>query len=246
MLNPDMELQRLRWHLSRKDIPEDFIDNLVDAASDDMNNAILDAVASFMTEAVEHAEELGAHEFANEIDAIEQGGIYQIVTISGRTDYSTPERQMRDSLLRGAKVSKDGSRYRVIPIGDKSNSGSSVTSIFQDQKIRQGMIASARESIQNELTTSRSNRTGAMTDGFRKMIQRHRTTTSNFNSGKSAKSSTATVFRTVTDKQDPTTNWVMPAKDMDMSEYLRDLNGTLATHIVDTVTMIIRQYEGLG
>jgi len=250
MLNPDMELQQLRWRLTgRGEIPEEFIDSIVDAAAEDINNAILDAVSSTMTEAVEYADGLGAYEFGDDIDIHEHGGIYQIVTRSGRTDYSTPEKQMRDILLRNAKTSKDGSRYKVVPVGGKS-SGNGVKSIFQDQVVRQSMIAEARESIQNELATSRSNKTGAMVDNFRKMLGRHRTTRAGFNSAKSTKSSTAKttdpVFRTVTSKQDPTSSWVLPAKDMDLTDFLRDINGALADNIVKTVTMIIQGYERIG
>jgi len=253
MLNPDVELRNLRMRLERRaGIPEDFVDSIIDAATEDINNHILDTVASIMTEAVEHAESIGAYEFADDIDVIEHGGIYQISTRSGRTDYSTPERQMRDSLLKNVKTAKDGSQYRVIPIGGKSSdkgSGSGVTSIFQDQIARQGMITAARESIQAELSTARSNRTGAMTDTFRKMLAQHRTTRAGFNAGKSSRSSTssagssAPTMRTVTSKQDPTENWVIPAKAMDMSEFLRDMNSVLADHIVKAVTTIVQGYE---
>ena len=141
-MNPDVELQRLRMRLTHKRIPADFIDQIVDSAAQSLNETILDAVASTMTQAVEYADSIGAHEFAEEIDIAASGGIYRIITLSGRTDFSTPERKMRDSLLRGAKVSKDGTRYKVIPVGGKK-AGSSGHLVFVDDGEGQQVIDGA-------------------------------------------------------------------------------------------------------
>jgi hypothetical protein len=109
------------------------------------------------------------------------------------------------------------------------------------------MIAAARASIQNDLASTRSRRTGAMTDTFRKMLARNRRS---FNTGKSSKSSTTATnhenFKTVSDKQDPSEHWVIPAKDMDMTEYLMDLNNELASFQVKAVQAIVSNYERLG
>lgn len=50
-------------------------------------------------------------------------------------------------------------------------------------------------------------------------------------------------FRTATSKQDPSTSWVMPAKEKDFSEGLSEINANLEEEIGNIVLDVIRNYE---
>jgi len=51
------------------------------------------------------------------------------------------------------------------------------------------------------------------------------------------------VFRTVTSKQDPTTQWVKPAKEKDFTQEVADINQTLRNTIRNTILDIIESYK---
>ena len=50
-------------------------------------------------------------------------------------------------------------------------------------------------------------------------------------------------FRTASEKQDPDTTWVIPAKEMDMTGYLMDMNKRIQENIYQSVAFIVESYE---
>jgi hypothetical protein len=50
-------------------------------------------------------------------------------------------------------------------------------------------------------------------------------------------------FRTASEKQDPDTTWVIPAKEMDMTGYLMDMNKRIQDNIYQSVMFIVESYE---
>jgi hypothetical protein len=56
--------------------------------------------------------------------------------------------------------------------------------------------------------------------------------------------SVATQFRTASDKQDPNSKWVRPAKKADMTEKLEQINNQLQDRIDDAIRYIMAQYGG--
>ncbi len=50
-------------------------------------------------------------------------------------------------------------------------------------------------------------------------------------------------FRTVTEDMDPNTEWVIPAKEMDMTGFLMDVNRRMEDTIQEVVVYIVNSYE---
>src|SRR5687768_16788256 len=159
MINPDAEINRLRYYLTQKNWLPHEVDQICDLVSRDVNEVILDIVASAVADATEYAESIGASEFIDEMDVIEVGGSFMVTTISGKLDYSQPEKQMLPHLLKNAKTSADGSRYRVIPVGGKKTETipANIFSVLQD---RQSRLREARAALQQYNEDTRSARAG--------------------------------------------------------------------------------------
>ena len=116
MINPDAEVDRLRHTLMQEGYDLADADLICDAASDDINELMLDIAANAITEATEYAAQIGAEDFIDDIDVIPSGGIFIVTTRSKRTDYSEPERKMLLDLIKNGENAADGSKYKVIPI----------------------------------------------------------------------------------------------------------------------------------
>lgn len=236
MINPDFELDRLRWHLQDREWLSQEIDEIVYAASDEINNVILDVISNASATAITHAEEIGAEDFISDINIVQEGSIYLIGTRSGRTDYSVAKVENLPNLLKNGKLAADGSIYRVIPIKEKTNK--IPTSSFQVMKSRQEQIQKTRETIIQNNKASRSDRANIMADQFRQNLSKtlvpRKSNTSEVGG--------TTSFRTASSKQNPETSWVIPEKDRDMTQYLIDLNDRIKETIEESVLTIINFY----
>ena len=51
-------------------------------------------------------------------------------------------------------------------------------------------------------------------------------------------------FRTATSKQDPTTQWVKPARDINITNDLMDINSRMSAQITNATQTIIHRYGG--
>lgn len=246
MLNPDAEINRLRSHLMMKQIDMADVDQVCDAASQDVNSAILTIVSEAMVEAAEYAAEIGADEFIDDVDVAEIGGSYNIITRSGQTNYSQPEIKNLPNLLKNAKTAEDGSRYKVIPLDD-NNEKRVGNSIFEDQRALQSKIQAARDAVASNLRIGQSPRTNQMTERFREMVKQNLPARKSFYSLDRVKQNSTQKprFATASSKQDPETSWVIPARDLDMTGYLMDINSRMQQDIFDTVNTIVREYERL-
>lgn len=243
MVNPDAEINRLRSLLMSRRADFSTIDAICDAASKDINEVILDIVSNGMAEAVEYAVELGAEDFIEDMDIVNVGGSYQVITRSGKTDFSTPPMPMLPHLLKNAKVAKDGSRYRVIPVGGESSGKKTMgRSIFEDQRALQGKIQVARETLRESLNANSNQRSGEMIDKFRDMVRGNMPTRQSFYNRSHSRRANPE-FRTASSKQDPNTQWVTPAKELDMTGFLMNLNTKIQQDIVSSVMTIVNEYE---
>lgn len=73
------------------------------------------------------------------------------------------------------------------------------------------------------------------------MAERHATAKSQYN--KVAPKDSKTEFRTATSKQNRATQWVLPAKEKDFTDELREINHSLSESHDDVILRIIRDYE---
>jgi hypothetical protein len=235
MINPDTELDRLRWQLNSANWQHQEIDEICYMASEEINSVIMDVMDNAVNEAISHAETIGAEEFLSDIDIIQHGSVYRITTRSGSMDYSRDRVENLPNLLRNGKISADGSKYKVIPLNDKEKVKPSINmfeTMRQQQRINKDLRASA-----NRNASSRSARANSMMDQLRQSI------VSNGRSANSTKESgPVSQFRTASDKQDSKSSWVIPEKDMDMTMFLMNLNDRITDTIDSAISTIIESY----
>ena len=78
MVNPDAELHRLRYTLSNSGWSIGEIDQIVDEASRDVNELILDIVSNAVAQATDYAQDIGAEEFMCDLINLEHAFDYNI------------------------------------------------------------------------------------------------------------------------------------------------------------------------
>jgi phage FluMu gp28-like protein len=243
VINPDTEIERLRWFLvGNTDIERFFIDDLCDLAAKEINEIILEIVDDAVAEAIDYASEIGCPEFIEELDVIDSGDSYRIHTISGKTDFSVPEFPMKNSLLKNAETSEDGKKYKVIPVGAPSNNPRpNFTSSFQVQQARQSLIRDARDSLKNNPSDRRSEWSKSMTDNYRHRLRSNIQQRKQFYSEQRSSIKKDIAFRTVTEDT-PDEAWVRPARELDMTGFLMDLNGRIEMNMNQHITSVIDTY----
>lgn len=246
MLNPRFELDRLRSTLTNKGIQEDQVNFLCDNASKDINIGITQAVADALEAATEAGLAVGAYDFVDQLRAGQTGDGFQVMTESGNTDFSYPPLQMMASLLKNPKVAKDGTLYKVIPMGGNAPS---TQQVFRNQSDAQANIASSKrqamESWKDQKAAPGTSDPTSMPLQFSgiAMAQKAQERNQMIKQQRREKVSRGTSFRTVTSKQNPQTQWVLPAKDMNMTDKLEAINSQLTAAIDDLVFNIVRYYE---
>lgn len=236
MINPDFELNRLRWSLHNKQWLPEEVDQIIDTATQEIDNIILDVISNASADAISYAETIGAEEFIADIDIVQEGSLYFVRTRSGKTDYSIPRIENLPNLLRNGKMSKDGSIYKVIPMRDKV--AKNLTSSFQMQLQQQSQIDAARDTIVEANKNNRSIRANTMADQFRQNLAK--------TIGSRKKDDVrgpVSSFRTVSSKQDPKSDWVIPEKERDMTQYLLELNDRIKDSVEGAVITIINFYQ---
>lgn len=239
MLIADAEINRLRFYLSDKQWLSHEIDSICNLAWNDINEVILDIVSNAVADATEHAESIGADEFIEEIDVVETGNSYEIRTLSGRTDYSTERQKMLPHLIKNGKTAQDGSKYKIIPVKGEEQPRMPADT-FSAMRARASAVEQVRESLQKYNEELRSAKAGKMAGKFRDIMRekiQKRSTISTQTESSEVK------FRTASSKQDVNSDWVIPEKDIDMTEYLYDLNTRIEQSISSSVQLIIESYE---
>lgn len=75
------------------------------------------------------------------------------------------------------------------------------------------------------------------------MVQRAEAAKRQYNKVAPKNSVSPVQFRTATSKQNAATTWVQPAKDIDFTEDLKEINYSLEQDLEDVVLSVIREYE---
>lgn len=245
MLDANAEIMRLRQRLRFKNISESAIDSICDEAAAEISNTTSDLLADAMNEAVNAGGDAMSLDFIDEIRAIRSGPSFQITTDSGHMDFSEAPFPMLPSLLKNAKVAKDGSLYKVIPIKQKSPSN-------QNQKVAKTTEA-AMQNINNSRKAAKAelgneNRVHSSPDAMKGMstVAAMQEINKQRSANKKEKSFEPTInFRTASSKQDPNTQWVHPGRKVDMSSALTNINANLQDSIDRAIDEIIRRFEEL-
>jgi hypothetical protein len=221
-------LDSLRYYLTSSDMPPEEVDSAIESASEEIRQSIHSIVEKAVYEAEDYGSSIGAEEFLAQIKLDASSGYIQISTDSGQTDFSQPPFPMLPWLLNNAKTSKDGSRYKIIPVGGVSSKPKPTP---QARDIASGLNAMASE------TAPASAMAETMASAFglgasASITERQRPV-----------SAEKPEFRTASSKQDSSRQWVLPAKDLDMTGTLMTLNSTIRSEIDKACDEVINKYQ---
>jgi hypothetical protein len=218
----------LRYRLKSIGLDANEIDSIVEEASEEIRSATLAIVEKAVYEAEDYGSSIGAEEFLSQIRLDASSGYIEISTDSGKTDFSTPPFPMLPWLLNKAKVAKDGSRYRVVPVGGDS---SNPKPVLPAKDIASGLQAMSTENF------SISNMAERMTEAFGLGAS------SSITDRQRPVSSEKPEFRVASSKQDAARQWVAPARSLDMTGTLMTLNATIRSEIDSECEKILNKYE---
>ena len=250
MINPDFEVERLKRTLVFKGLTEDEASEIGQYASEDINTAISDLVDQALATAAEIGISMGADEFVEQLTLVPYGGFFKVSTSSGKTDFSLPPFPMLPKLLKNAETAEDGSQYKVIPIGGKSSGGKkrrlTLFDVQQDINRQQQVEREQRKREMDEARKLSFTGNARIFSGLQKAQQfMARKRGESAMQEQEAKTETSVEFRTASSKQNPSVDWVLPGKDLNMTMILEDLNMQLENNVQSTVMSIVKGYEEL-
>lgn len=220
--------QQLTGILTGRNKSPDRIEEILHMAELELNNAIVDIIADSLQQVHHLAVTYEIEDLLEYIQVNPTDGAFSI-DVQRSTDFSEPRKEMLPSLLQSAKTSKDGSRYKVIPLpiirGQKVYSLSSMDLIQQHaERVKQAQVQHRQR-----LDATRAARQFAQSvpNGTLNITQ------------------TPPIgrdYRTASDKQDPSTQWVIPAKNKDITYELQVINTNMQDRIRATTQNIIDKY----
>lgn len=244
MLDANAEIARLRQKLRFKNLPEQIIDEICDEAAREISMTTSDMLTDAMNEAVNAGGDIASVDFIEDIRAVRSGISFDIVTDSGKMDFSEPPFPMLPRLLKNAKVAKDGSLYKVIPIKQKGQSSNRVANTTEaalaNIESARMKAKDVRQADDYRGSISPDAMKGMDTVAAMQVLSKQRTGESNTTS-----SGSVVDFRTASSKQDASTQWVHPGKKADMSGVLSRINANLHDSIDRAIDDVIRKYEGM-
>jgi hypothetical protein len=196
---------------------------IVEQFEAELNNGIADIVGSAISAVNSYLEIFGIKDAVEELKTHAIGDYIQIDFESGRTDFSTDSWQMLPNLLRNPKISKDGNLYKVIPVGSIKGKKLDVT-----KDINSGI-----EAMRNSK--------GSLEDAAQRMSA-HFNMSARVAKEQRFESSRPVQFATASSKQDPSTSWVYPAKDMDVTYIVEERNYEIRMATDELVDSTIDKY----
>lgn len=255
MVDPKIELYRLRDSFRFKGLTEDEIDELCDLASSEIEEGILNAVYTAYQEALQAGVDVSAEEFVKEAKPVYTGNSFRIETDSGRTDFSEPPFPMLPKLLQSPKVAKDGSLYKKIPVGKKGNRKknieisvmdvlANINAQRHDLKIKNRDNKGKRggpKTINDPITAAQA--LSSIIEVARKNQSGNKEIERSITAGEDQPGPVE--IRTASSKQDSSEKWVKPARQLDMTGELMNINSKLENSIAEVVRSTIQRYEGM-
>ncbi len=113
MIDANNEINRLRQSLKFKNLSNEVIDSICDDVAREISDLTSDLLAQAMSEAVQSGK---SAEFIQEVRSTRDGGTFSVSTDSGKTNFTEAPFPMLPKMLQNAKIAKDGSLYKVIPV----------------------------------------------------------------------------------------------------------------------------------
>lgn len=215
-------LNRLKSDLISRGYSFNEVEGIVEEAAREIDAQTRDLVADAISQAQDAAESISATEFLNQINLNTSSGYIEISTDSGQLDFSTPPVPMLPWLLKGAKTSKSGNQYRIVPIG--KSDGYSVP--VKD-------VSSGIASIKN----------GSSIADTALMIAKDFGLSSSRVQKKIKDPSPAQDFKTASTAQEGMGMWIKKATEKDMRPAIDDINHQLRSKIEETCIAVINKYR---
>jgi len=236
-MNPNLELQRLRQSLLAQGRSDDRVDELCAMAAEDINDAILEIVSDAVDEVRSLGLERGADELIENMTVQQVGDSFQISTQDGRLNFSEPPFPMLPKLLSGpkAKVSKrTGETYNVVPIDQDRKPTKRSLDLVDATQHKANALHHARNAVSD---TTKFDAMAAARAYAEQMT------------GVKVKRDVAPpsgniAFRTASSSQNAGQKWVRPAKELDMTGIVTDMNARIEMQITHRVQQIISSYGG--
>jgi ElaB/YqjD/DUF883 family membrane-anchored ribosome-binding protein len=225
----DYKINQLRLHLVSQGVPNAEIEDILSSINSSIQDKLTSILSSGISSAAQKAEEIKARGFLGEISIKPSHLGFEITTDSGNMDFSTPEFPMLDRLLARGRTAKDGSTYRVVPIGKNSEQKQVVS-----KDIQSGMSSVASQKPSKSLTEMVGNMATAFGMGAQKVVQ-----SKSENSQKPAE----VVFRTASSKQDRTRSWVIPKREADLAPAISEINAMMASEIASAIDQAIQEHR---
>lgn len=201
-----LQLQPLKDYLRSRGLSAFEVDAIVQQAMQDIEDQMSHKQDEAIDRLVDTGMQKGSVDFINDLRPSDEDFVLE--TESGRTDFSLPPYPNLKNLLKNPKVAKDGTQYKVIPVGAPSAPKTMAKSIFD---------------VTRSMDVERKENAAAQSK---------------------VPAGTKTSFRTATSKQDSTTKWVLPAKKMDFTDDLNQVNSELRESVESIVASVIKSYKG--
>ena len=247
MLDARTELELLKHKLRLRGLSEDVSNIMCSEAARDMNNAIVDLLADAMEEAVSAGTDVSSSDFINEITLNRSGSSFEISTQSGRSDFSEAPFPMLPKLLKNAKIAKDGSLYKVIPLKKKTKNTQNRTQVTTEaalQNINESRtIAKEKRDADRGVGSSLGNLDPSSGVDTFAALQSMSNSRKREDRPQYDPAGALIDFKTASSKQDQTKQWVNPGRKADLTDPLRRINMALSDNIDRAIEYIIKKYE---
>lgn len=238
-----MEVDKLRFYLESRSLHPRLVNDILVTAENEISGIVSGSLEIAMEEAVRAGEEMGADDFVQELRGLSVGSNVMVTTDSGQTDFTEPPVPMLPHLLKNAKVASDGSRYKVIPIKQKSPKQNSTGGTVEALR--------ALDQARIEGAAGKQARKHGGRAGTRDILDQAAKLSGMFNSrskaptnkAKNPTTGPAIDFKTASSKQDPNTQWVRPEKRKDMTAALQDINERLSSRVSVAVASVVNKYR---
>lgn len=240
MLDAVTELDRLRNSLRLKNMPEHLVQDICVEASAEISDTVIDLISDAMSSAVNAGADVNSSDFIREVMSIRRGQAFEVVTKSGREDFSEPPFPMLPKLLKNGKTAKDGSIFKVIPLKEKSSTSSLAVTTEEAFK----SINSNRETLKEQRRARiKEGKAGSIDpfqglDGIGPMLAASKSETKKISEIQSGPVN----FKTASSNQDANAKWVKPGKSADLTDKLVNINNDLQYSIDNAIEQIIRKY----
>lgn len=252
MLDANMEIDKLRQRLRLKNLSESVISSICEDVARDISIASTDVLADAMEQAVQAGAEAKSVKFIEELRVVQNSHYFSISTESGRHDFSEPPFPMLPKLLQNAKVAKDGSQYKVIPMRDKSKTKTTgrmaVTTEAALKKINEArrLAKEERDARADDFVGQIAPNAlkGMSTFAALQAINEARKAFPTM-AGKEKSKEPVMAFRTASSKQDQNTQWVQPAREVNMGPALHEINARMQNSLDGLIEETIRRHEGM-